>query len=159
MFARCVRWIMLLSFAAHAALGCCIHHEHAGCHDQALRAGPASVSSVEKSPLSNHCCCHHSSAASKFAQPNETSLPGSEPVPEHDDDDACNEAICSFLLASPTTGQLDSTNLLLSLDWVASSPTKADLLASANIAVWRTDASRPLVSLNQFCAWQSSWQL
>lgn len=157
MFAVCVRWIMLLSFAAHAALGCCIHHEHACRHGQALQPSAADPIAVTSHSV-GHCCSHHRLGAQGGIASEESSFPVDEPVPAHHDDN-CDEATCSFLSAASSSSQFDESNLILSLDWIDSSSTKVDQLALANNSVWRTSAIQSFVPLKQFCAWQNSWQL
>lgn len=151
MFAVCVRWIMLLSFAVHAVLGCCVHHQHAL---RILYELNTTESAVQAAVLSSHvhCCCHHSRSA-------DDAVPGPAAIPSPSDDCDCDGTICSFLLADSSMAQPGSASRSLSLDYIDIAQANHHFLASADYAVGRTDAGETCVPLRRLCAWQNSWQL
>ena len=158
MIAVCVRWIMLLSFAAHAALGCCIHHQHALSHCQIQKTSEPTPSHVTLVTKHRHCSCHHSHQADvPAATTTPDATPADGPVPA--DGCNCDEAACNFLLVDSAAGQFDSDALALSLDYIDWSAASHHISASARVAIWRTDAIQSFAPLGQLCAWQNSWQL
>lgn len=104
MFGLCVKIVMLLSFTAHAVLGCCLHHQHDSCCQPSPTPSVVNVDSAGSKVTCEGKCCHHKTSIA------DTKTAPVEP-PSHPSD-GCSQPDCAFLLTkSSTSVDLDCITL------------------------------------------------
>lgn len=142
-----LRILMLLALAAHAAFGCCLHHQHQS-HDGCGLPG-ASKSLLASPDLSSSVCCSHD-------HDDEDTGHDDTPQPCRDSDD-CNEPSCSYVTAK-TVSFCDLHLSIVSLDSILSHDT-VSLSTASRLAGAELQGRAVFDSPDDHCVTQSSWQL
>ncbi len=151
-------WLTLLSFAAHAVLGCCAHHAHAVdarvpvalAEIAALEASPGQVEPAANEPAT--CACRHHGVKPLPTVPSDVvGLIDGSP-------DDCQHPPCQFLVGAVTTSPLVSGVSLTWLDYRWHAPVA--LNGSRATELIRIESAPPrLPDRTLLRAWQQSWQL
>lgn len=152
MLTACLRVLMLLTFTAHAVLGCCMHHQHQVCC-QRFSSGwsqPATHSEIQASTCS-HGCRHHGKSSSDAKT--ETPAPSNH---SHD----CDQPACSFLATNPESYACDIVDTHLTFDHVLVGNVAKPEVAGIGQPSWELTRWQGIsVSASALCIAQNSWQL